>query len=358
MRVRFTTPPASAIAATSAGMFHTQKLTEILGGEMPDHASVHGSRLWLSRDDSNIVNYSPPNVVTGWRDREAEYFLDGGKGVVSKIGYKGNLIVFKDNAMFAYIGDSFDNFVRRKVSGKGISSPRSAAVVKSFLFRVCSDGIYAFNGSEDVKISSHVQSDFNDLTITDACGIEYNGEYWVAFPSNSIAYVMDPDTIRRDESGEFRISIWKMTSYRVDQFMKAIDSGDLGYFLGITNATSPYISRLENGAVDGTSTAIVWKAQSAYMFDSGYTRRYTRVRPVMGEVASNTVSYNLRLVSDDGDVESTQAFSVPAGDNKYQTYLTVPYEIDGHNFAVYAEGSASFSAVWYGFSIEYGTRRF
>jgi hypothetical protein len=359
IRGKFTTPPSATFACAYLELEHTQKFTEIMGGEKPYLAVAHGNRMWLATDGSVIVNYSPPNSLTGWRAREVEYFLEGGDTVRGITSFRGNAIMYKDTATYAYFGDSFDNFVRRKVSDNGIVSKDSAAVVGNYAFRVCHDGIYVFDGDSDTKVTKHVQDAFDALTISNACGFSYQNEYWISFPDDSKVWVIDPDTIRRDSMGDAVVSVFVLSSYKVNHFLNGLAADDVNKLLGTVNATAPYIAELEAGTKDiaSTSTSIAMTVQTTYQFEEGPETRFLRIWPRVRE-ASATLSYTMTLLADEGANQATQTISVASGSGVYSEYFTVPYEMDGRDFAVKVEEESMLPAGFYGFMINYEERRF
>ena len=361
VRARFTTAPSNTPMCDKLALSNTQKFTEIVSDEKPLYSTAHASRVWFSFKDSVYVNYSRPNVLTGWRAEEYEYFEEGGSSVKGLASYSGNLIVFKDNGMYQYSGNNFNNFIKRRVSDKGTVSHRSAAVVGSYLFRACDDGIWVWDGIKDVKVSAHIQDDYDGWTKTDASAAEHEGWYWLSFPSDGITLVCDPDTMRQDSMGTWRVSLFKLSNYRVDEFVKANESGDIGMFFGVSNKATPYIARLENGYTDETPTAtnITMTYESAALLDSGYVRRFLRFKPTLFDVSnSGGIAHTFTLYSD-WDARNT-AFTVNAGtgSNYTRSDLSLPYTADGNNIRVKMTHASAYRAGLIGFSIGHEERRF
>ena len=363
IRVRFTTAPSGAADCDYLSLHHTKKFTEITDGEKANYLVTHKNRCFMSFENSVLVYYSPPNVVTGWRIDEVEYFLEGGETVTGLISFRDYLVVFKENAMYGYFGDSFANFRREKLSDIGTISHRSAAVVGDYLIRVAYDGIYAFDGERDVKVSKHIQTDFDTLSGNQAAAVEYQNEYWVAFPINNVILTMDPDTIRKDDAGDFIGAFYKFTGtgdVRVEQFIKRLGTYDTGILQGLCNKpAAPYLSRVDNGADDDSSTAISTDFQTAYLFNNGHIHRHRRFKVVLNEVATTTASaHTLSFHADYGDRTATTTLTVSKG-SSYETHeVTMPYAIDGHNVSVRIQNGTNFSCGILQFSLDYENRRF
>jgi hypothetical protein len=355
VRVRFTTAPSATFTCKDATLYHTQKLTEILSDDRPSDVIVHGNRMWLAA--GYIVNYSPPNLVTGWRSSEVEYFLDGGPAVRGMSSFKEALLVFKDNALYEFTGNSLDTFSKNKVSDNGCVSRRSVAVVNDECYRVAHDGIYGWNGSRDAKVSKHISTDLASYTKTNAAAVNYKGQYWVSFPTNSITLIFDPDTLRVDDDGDARVSFYKFTNYKVNQFVYRNASGDTGYLLGLSNQTVPYIARCDFGATDLTPTtnSITMAAKTYRMtaITGGYIKKYTRLKPLVQEGSTYTVV----LYADDDDRNASLTITT-SGSGWHTQDCTIPYTIDGRNLSIYLSSGGTAASGLMAFYLDYSQRRF
>ncbi|GAJ09508.1 unnamed protein product, partial [marine sediment metagenome] len=244
-----------------------QYLTEIMDDERPHHVVAHASHIHMVANNS--MNISPWNSVTGWRTDDVEHFTEGGRIITGMVSSPDALVVLKENTLYLLTGNLFDGWVRsRPLTDVGCIALRSPVLVGGFVFFVSRDGIYMWGGNNAVKVSKHIQSDIDGWTLTDACGIRYQNEYWVGFPTDSIVLTCDPDTVREDDAGDGRVSFFKFKTYKVQQFIYEGGSGDSGYLLAIAdNGTNPYIARCDNALQDnlGTAASIDMKMQTKYV---------------------------------------------------------------------------------------------
>ena len=356
-RVRFTTAAAAAKYCDYLALYHTQKLTEVMAGEVPSLVLAHANRIWLVQGNNTF--YSVANTVTGWKLEYSEYFLEGGPSIRGVAEYQNALIVAKDNALHAYEGNTFETFIKSVVSDKGTSSHRSMVMVGNILFRVWNNGVWAWNGTVDVDVSKHIRTVLEGYTCTDAAAVSYQGEYWVCFPTNAKLLTFDPDTIRQDDKGDYRVSFFRFTNHVVSKFLYHLAKGDNGYLLGLSNKATPYVVRIDNGLTDQTTTTtvITGKFQTKYDpfsgdgFKTGYRRTKVRVK-------QGTGSQTFKWLSDDGSVSSTASFAASSGTGTHEEDLSMPYTLDGRNLAFYWEHGASTSATLYGISVESFRRKF
>jgi len=351
-RCRFTTAPAAAKSAQKLALSHTQYLTQVLGGDTPKWVRAHASRIWLGSGNSNNVYYSVANVVTGWKLQYAEYFLEGGSTIEGLESWKDRLIVGKANAIHEYTGNTFETFVKRKVADHGVASGRAMKSVGDYLVRPWNDGIWAWDGTADRELSKHIKTDLSSWTLTDACAVFYYGEYWCCFPTNSKLILFDPDTMRTDPVGDQRVSFFKFTNHKVNQFIYDQAQGTL---YGITNATAPYVAKLDSGTKDFTtaSTTITWAVKPRF---NPFTEELLNKYFVRGAVKlfepSVTSSYTCQILSDDGDKSATFTITPSVGTGFYRETFSIPYTLDGKNLTVYLTHSAKTNAGLAAFAID------
>lgn len=345
-RVRFSTPDASAKSCDSIQTYNTQEFSRVMGGDIPEHVCVHNNRLYIS--SGYIVNYTNPRTIGDWdASRKVEYFTSGDSdGIKRMISYKDRLVLFKNESTYEMYGNTYEDIEKRKISDKGIYASRSAAVVKDHLFRVCSDGIWSWDGNADRRISTF-------LTRTGAAncaGIEYDGEYWVSYPSATAsagyAYTVDPDTIRQDDNGEWTGSFYKFTGYPVYQFYKAGRTGDSAYgqlfaIASMRGASTKCIARCDKdygNDVIGTSSTVVMAVMTKFL---GSETDYKWIRGKFDLFETTSTLNNAYVMSFYKDYNSVTAsvsfsFSVSwgASPGNYTKEVTFPYKFDSHTLAV------------------------
>ncbi|KKN35827.1 hypothetical protein LCGC14_0779750 [marine sediment metagenome] len=362
-RVRFTTAPTGAFSCDYATVHHTQYITQITGSDQPHYVIAHNSRLWLAV--GYIVYYSPPNQVTGWRGlSESEYFLEGGPEIRSMVSHKGYLVVFKDNAIYAFYGNSLDSFLRKKMADVGIEEILSSVSGGEEVYYLSQDGVRMFNGPKNIRVSKHIKSDIEGFTRTGAVAIYYKGEVWLSFPSESKLLVFDPATMRVDEeTGDGAVSFFKFTGYKVDYFINCNGKGDTKKLLAVVNDSTPYIAELETGTNDkdraGSNVNIDYRFKTNYfaLINILQEKRYGIAKFKLKEATAET-TYALTLEADGGARTKSANIVVALGTGYYNHVSKIPYELDGYNLAVEIRNNQLQDAGFRGLSLEYEKKEF
>lgn len=359
IRVRFTTAPSAAFSCDYLTVHNTQYLTLILQDGRPHTVYTHNGTMFLA--ERWIINFSAYHSVKNWRERNTEFFEQGGKQIQQMITYQDNLVIFKENAIYTYNTTSLSDPIRsRPLAAVGAAGGRSAAVVGGLLFFVADDGIYAWDGSRATRVTKHIQSDFDSWTKTNAAGIGYQEEYWVSFPSNSITLTADPDTFRKDGAGNGVMSFYKFTGYVSHKFYHEDGAGDNDYLLALVDADPPRIDRCDNGITDN-SVAIAMALQTRY-FDFGGFQKHKfmgRFKPKISEVSAITGSaHTLTSYCADGTKSKVITLTVPVGSGYYSKDISLPYTMDGKNISFELSHEGVTSAALIGYALELTNRRY
>jgi hypothetical protein len=296
-RCRLSTAPSASFDCGSIAVEHTQYLTEVMYNDRPQAIAVHNRRVHMAAGNNVFISdYGSP---TGWELKYCEYFLEGGTEIKQMVPYQDYLAVIKENALFGFYGTGIDTWVKKRLAyGVGTVSKRSAAEVGNDLFFAGRAGIFMWNGVNAFNVSKHIYTDYSSYVATTAAGINYNGEYWISFPSSTITLRCDPDSFKVTKEGDGRVG-WYKTPLGFTQFVYNRDGGDNGYFFGVVKCTAttlggPHLCQLEydRRGTDrwcGSTTAIEMVAQTPYIVPEvygahhGYRRilpRFTRNSPV------------------------------------------------------------------------------
>jgi hypothetical protein len=354
-------------AADYAKVKHTQYLTQLCIDDKPDTVATHKSHLFLGM--GNWLRYSPNYDVAGlrgWREENKEYFKEGGT-LLSMISHIDYLAVLLDTGIFGVVGNSWENFALKSMSmGKGPINKRSSALVNEEIYFAARDGIYGWNGSRLLKLSKHIQSDYDTLTVTNAAAHRINSEYWVSFPSNSLTFIFDPDTYRLDDVGDGRMSFYKFTGYAVNQFLPYAGAGDTGNLMAIVNATSTArLDQLETGNYDliGSTATIPMVIRTRDMpFGNGQQNKlFRRLKLVLGQVSlTGGGVYTIKHYANNaaGKVTASAQYTAATGSGNDITYLGIPPGIDGYTYGVYIAHDSKCDARLLGFSVEVEKRKY
>jgi hypothetical protein len=359
---------AGTIEAQGLDIQHTEYLSQLNVNYKAKTVASHKRHVFLGFDQ--FIQVSPlispaggialgvQNTVKGWESRGVFPIEDGGKiqSLVPQLDY---LTVLTEGQMMAIRGNSFDSWSLRQLSPDliGPINQRSATIVKGRLYFVARDGIYMFDGTNLAKVSSHIETLINSLTLTDAIGAEYLGRLWMSFPSNSVTLVADPDSLRQDEDGDYRLSFYKHTGYRGDTFIYNNGDGDDGK-MNVLDNSKKFLSQMNTGEKDiaTTSVTITAKFQSRYHdFGNQLTdKTYEMFKPLVGDVSqAQGVNYTLKFYTRSryGFASSSAVLTASVASGIHTEDLTLPPEQDGKNLGVYLEHDYKTEAKFIGYSV-------
>jgi len=356
--------------AGQASLNHAQFLSEVMGGDLPQAVCVHNSRLFLAAE--NNVYLSLANEASGWSLRRAEYFLDGGDEIVQMVSYKDYLLVFKERAIYGLFGNALDGWVKTKlISGIGTNSRRSVVSTGDEVWFVNDDGVWIWNGTEAIKVSKHIRSDFDVWAATlsswhDLAAGNYEGQYWLSCYAAEQTLMADPDTFRRDDVGDGRVSFYKLNNYGFRQFVYAQDRDKFfGLRDGGAYSKADTLCVLETATYGdtcwGSTDAVDMQVQTGYriygnsfMEDMGISRFKVK----QAEASASAGQYSTVIVyGEDGDNSSTITCTSPVGTGYYTDYWTLPYNLDGKNISFHYQHNTAYKARLIGYSLE-AYRRF
>ncbi len=135
-------------------------------------------RVWCARTDSepSAVYFSaltnstgdildPSTGTASWPATNAIYVdREGGSPIYGIKAYRGNLYVFKNNGIWRIVfRNDFDIQVVKTLSSVGTRFHTAIPEIDGLLYFVSSDGIYAFDGDQSVRISDKINTKFGIL---------------------------------------------------------------------------------------------------------------------------------------------------------------------------------------------------
>jgi len=349
-RLKFSgTRATDGVSCTNLSISHTQYLTQIMADERPSRVAVHGNRLYLAA--GNNVNFSPPYRLTDWNGFDTDVFEQGGNQIEAMRSMGEYLAIVKESAIHGYFGNTWDDRYIKVLTQVGTVNGRTARVVNNALFFLAKDGFRYFSGNDSRRISKHIQSDIDGYTKTNANAVNYKGEYWCCFPSNSVMLTFDPDTIRVDDMGDGRVSFFKFTGIAVNMMAWNYGGTDNGYLFGAQTIGTNLIQRIDNGNYfDGSSTdiAIVVHTKDTSENEPLRDKRYTRTKVDISK--SGIFQYRIYDEYSQNYVEATMDSGTGSG--HFHTYFSIPYTIDGMTFSQYLSNTSTVDVSIYGFAIE------
>ena len=364
-RVSFKEPPTSTQAAGQASVTHSQYLTQVLNNGKPQAVCAHIGRWFLA--EGNIAYPSEYlNPGKGWELRRAEYFRDGGKEITQMVSFKNYLLVMKPNAVYGLFGNSFDTFTRQKLlSNIGTNAPRSVVSTGDEVWWADEKHIWIFDGNQALQVQKHIQADYDSWASTNAAGINLNGHYFLSFPSSSIALRADPDTFRRDDAGDGRVSFFKYTNYPIYQYYWAEDTNVYYGLVNNTGSEPPRVVTLETGYSDiiwGASTTITMIAQTPYrsfIKDFMGTQRVHRISVKMEEPSTSAAATcTFAFIADNDKATASIVETFATGSAFTSPYYTLPYTVDGETLSLYFKQTGAAATHLRGWAMDVQRRYF
>ena len=355
--VQFTTAPTSTMYCNYLSIYHTQYLTQIMLNDRPHLVVTHGERLYLIA--GNAFRFGKPNSLLDWDSQDIEWCSAGGEKIITAVSADDHLALFKESAVYRWIGTTTDNFVLKHTLCPGATSARGAALVSGLLLYVSQDGIRGMVDGASVILSRHIQAVFDAWTKTNAVLIEWRGNALISFPTNTQMLWADPDTVRKDDMGDGRLSFWDWTGLAASQLTYASGSGDNGHLIGWDVTNKRFVRNTAVGydvAFDTTETAVTVTLQSKYASDSEPTTKKT-VKRIKIEV-SKSGTWTATFYANDGQASATATIASGTGTGHYTADILLPYTVDGYNLSVKLVNATTATPVVHGFSTDLERRKF
>jgi hypothetical protein len=342
---------------------HSQYLTQLLLNDRPDTVATHKSHVMMG--SGNWMRVSPYGTLKGWREQDKEYFSEGGliKAMVPHIDY---LAIVLDNAIYGLYGNSWSDWSTKQLIGnKGTINKRSACVVNEELYFVARDGVYGWNGSRLLKLSKHIKTFIDSLTLTDAVAANIRGEYWVSFPTNGYTLIFDPDTLRLDDAGDGRMSFYKFTDYPVSQFLPYFGDSDTGTLRAYRNLGGCKTLTLESNNYD-TFTATVpitmtFRTRDMAFGNSQQLKIFRRLKmQVQQASAAAGATYSMVQYANNqaGQASYSTTFTVATGSGVDTVTQGIPPGIDGYTYGISISHNTAYDAKFLGYSVESEKRKY
>jgi hypothetical protein len=351
----------AGFACAYAKLEHSQYLTQLCFNDRPDTVATHKSHLFLGM--GNWLRISPYGSVKGWREQTLEQFNEGGL-IQAMIPHLDYCAIVLDNSIYAVYGNSWSDWSTKLLIGnKGIINKRSAVVVNEELYFVARDGVYGWNGSRLLKLSKHIQTFIDSMTLTNATAANIRGEYWVSFPTNGYTILFDPDTLRLDDAGDGIMSFYKFTDYPVSQFLPYFGAGDTGTLRAYRNLGGCKTLTLEDLNYD-TFTATIPISMTFRTKDIGSSQVLKIFRRLKMQVqqASDTAGATFTIVqyanNNAGQATYSTSFTVATGSAADTVFQGIPPGIDGYTYGIKINHSTAYDAKFFGYSVESEKRKY
>lgn len=347
---------SSAVTCDYTSVYHTQYLTQIIGGSYPTRVVVHNSRVYLAY--GNTVNYSPYNAITGWRSNQVEYFVEGGQTISAMKTCGEYLAVVKGAAIYGLFGKTTEDLTIRKLINIGTPYGDTVVSIGGVLWFLAEDGFRVFTGSSSVIISKHIDLSGVAAKKSYAHSCEYMGDYFCTFEtaaSYSYAFRFDPDSFETTKDGNGQVAFFKYSNWKYETLIWCKGDSDTRYFLG---TLGPALYQMENAnAFDGTATAI-----DALIKTKPFSFKAPEVKKTIHRIKTRTTNSGVSTVTIDTDKgrlsTAITIASAPSATGEFQSENTVPYGNDGNFFAVQIENNTVNAFKVYDLAFDFGRRNY
>lgn len=327
--------PSGVIAAIQ----HTQYLRQITGNELPTDAAVYRSMLCLAA--GNVVNFSPPDAIAGWRGDDVEIFVEGGNGIKRIVNFKDSMLVFKEHALYGFSGNSLNSPTVTRIADIGTSKPDSVATLESEIMFVSGDKIILYDGSTTAVVSGHIAGALSGKLRSGACAvIDGEGRYFVI--GSGVGYLMLPTTLRRNAAGAFIISTFKFTNHAFSGLAPRSDAEEIVGW----NGGSLY-TLFDGTTDDGEPIAFDIRTKDMDFGFPGTQKRFFRFKPIGMHHDDTDAEFLLQLTADKARTHDSWISK-----SNFRGYVSIPYDMDSFTLSIRLATYASTGAGVLGFALD------
>ena len=174
-----------------------------MANEPPHLVVSHQERLFLA---SGIhTQLSPINRISGWNTSDKEYFQEGGGIITGMVSHERFLVVFKESAISAIVGNSHYNWGKDKlVDASGSLSHDSGVSDRSYVLYEDSNGRPSMLfGNEFAPVADQISRRVTDNRGADGLGachpVPGNGIILLHRGGGSVGFWCDPEALKRDQ---------------------------------------------------------------------------------------------------------------------------------------------------------------
>ena len=297
------------------------------------HLAVHTNKLFAAdvtigaTNYSNRVYWSLENSPENWAELDYIEVVGGGDGIKGLAVVSGQLMIFKQNAIYVLTGyDSATFQVVELTNRLGVSSARSIAVAETGVyFYVHNDGTYFYNGSSIRDMFENIRSlfaqDYINLTDRASISLSWVGKRaWLSSPYSTSTTVTTP-TVNFVLDPSIRSGVYTMFSTSDSKGLISgcdwVDSSNNEYKLMI-HPTEPYVIKVdmygdEFDNITGTDAGFSSYYRTRWFDGGSYMQKKMFRRPdvVVKEVSSpQTIVVNVYHNFDESEGNERRIFNL------------------------------------------------
>jgi hypothetical protein len=317
---------------------HTQYLRQITGNENPTDAAVYRSMLCLAA--GNVVNFSPPDAISGWRGDDVEIFVEGGEGIKGIVNFKDSMLVFKEHALYGFSGNSLNSPTVTRIANTGTDKPDSVVCLESEVMFVSGESVILYDGSTTAVVSGHIAMELAGKLGSCVATKDREGRYFLQGPTS--AYLMAPATLRRNSGGAFLVSTFKYTNHA---FSGLGSRNDLLETVGWKGGS---LYTLFSGSTDsGSPIALDVRTKDMDFGFPGQQKRFFRFRPLGMFHGDEEAEFLAQFIAD-----RTRVFAAWIPESNFEGFVSIPYDMDGKTLAIRLASYSSTEAGVLGFALD------
>jgi hypothetical protein len=318
---------------------HTQYFRQITGNENPTDAAIYRSMLCLAA--GNVVNFSPPDAISGWRGDDVEIFVEGGNGIKRIINFKDSMLVFKERALYGFSGNSLNSPTVTRIADVGTDQPESVVSLESEVMFTSKDKVILYDGSTTAVVSDHIAKELAGKLQPGACAIsDREGRYFVQ--GLNAGYLFHPATLRRNTAGAFIISVFKFTNHAFSGLASRTDVDEIAGWKADTLYTL-----FSSTTDDGELIAFDIRTKDMDFGFPGSQKRFFRLKPIGMYNADEESEFLVQFTAD--KVRTHEAWISEKG---FSGFLSIPYEMDGFLLSVRLASYSHTDARIQGFALD------
>jgi len=318
---------------------HTQYFRQITGNENPQDAAIYRSMLCLAA--GNVVNFSPPDAISGWRGDDVEIFVEGGNGIKRIINFKDSMLVFKERALYGFSGNSLNSPTVTRIADVGTDQPESVVSLESEVMFTSKDKVILYDGSTTAVVSDHIARELSGKLQPGACAVsDREGRYFVQ--GLNAGYLFHPATLRRNTAGAFIISVFKFTNHAFSGLASRTDVDEIAGW-----KTDTLYTLFSSTTDDGAPIAFDIRTKDMDFGFPGSQKRFFRLKPIGMYNADEEAEFLVQFTAD--KVRTHEAWISESG---FSGFLSIPYEMDGFLLSVRLASYSHTDAGIQGFALD------
>jgi hypothetical protein len=318
---------------------HTRYVSQITGNENPTDAAVYRSMLCLAA--GNVVNFSPPDSLSGWRADDVEVFVEGGEGIKRILNFKDSMLVFKERALYGFSGNSLNSPTVTRIADIGTSEPDSVALHENTLMFVSNEKLMLYDGALTASVSSHIAKELQGKFTNPACAaFDQKGNYLLL--ASGSGYLFSPSTLRRNSNGTYLMSVFKFTNHGFNGIGIRADANELAAW-----KDGSLYTLLSGTTDDGAPIAMEMRTKDMDFGHPGRLKRFFRFKPTGFSHGEEEGEFLVQFVAD-----SVRATMLWLGQDDFSRYASLPYETDGNTLQVRISSYSDKGARVLGFALD------